>query len=252
MEAYKRRCIKRYQYCDLASAIFDGYLVYYIVRQVDITGRSKAMIEIFATWFRIVFVVKVLLHLLVVPVFVFTGSVSKICLTIIPYETESIMPIVLPDAKSSSSEIPTTPSARAVLTYKYTEKAKLLFQTFGLVCFTALLLTLDHYLHRLLDITLMAMWFCAVSSATQLHYVYFRDYSPCRESKQGESELLHPRIKCMWMLYTVTMIAGWSFGNYLALLDWDEPYIFFPNANFIGMCLGHLAAAILTPICSNV
>ncbi|GBE62692.1 peptide synthetase [Babesia ovata] len=38
MEDYKRRCIKRHQYCDLVSAILDGYIVYYIVRQVDITG----------------------------------------------------------------------------------------------------------------------------------------------------------------------------------------------------------------------
>ncbi|GIX61925.1 phosphatidylinositol-glycan biosynthesis class F protein [Babesia caballi] len=250
VRTYNNHCLKRYMWCDIASAITDVYLAYYIVRQVDITGRSKAMVVEFAFWFRTFFVLKIFLHAFVIPYFAFSGSVRKVHEYVLSVTCRNVMPMTLSDDNTKSDGIDSALEAKTILMYERAKKGKFLCFTFGVVCAAALLLTIDHEPYGLLDTTLMTLWFCVVSYVTLVHFVYFPEASffGIQEQPKAPTIFQHPRIGYLVASYTMLMVAGWYLGNYVSLLDWDEPYIFFPTPNFIGLCIGHLAASLSAAI----
>lgn len=243
--------MKLYQWCDLASATIDAYLAYRVVR-MDVSGCGQRMTHVFSAVFRLHLLLKLPLHLVILPFYSVGGSISNVRVLMSPNKTyEMLIPKEASDDNRSKDKLVRALHAKAMLLGNRKEKTNVFCKAFGLIFFTALLLTLDHHIYRILDITLMSLWVSVASFAALVHFIYFPN--KFTSGKQEAEEIIHhPRIGHLAVIYTILLVGGWTFGNYLALLDWNEPIIYFPNANYIGICFGHFIAAVFGTICISV
>lgn len=252
VEDYTLRAMKRYLWCDLASGILDAYLIFYMIRGVDLTGRSKEYIRIFAHLCRVYFLTKIPIHGILIPFYTFSVSLGKTrILSESTNKSESHLINEIPDYLKAVQPIQPV-SAKRLLMGKWEDKVSLFVKLLLVVYGTALLLVTDHGLHRMLDIALMSLWVVVGSFGVFIHFIYLPDSIALEDSSANKVDLQHPRLPSAICMYSALMLAGWALGNYISILDWDDPFMHFPNGNYIGLCIGHLAATVAVKININL
>ncbi|GFE52632.1 carbamoyl phosphate synthase small subunit, putative [Babesia ovis] len=191
------------------------------------------------------------IHLIIVPLLTFSGSLgSMIKALAMDSKDEVIASFSAAGNDGPNLDRTKINATRAKTVWKYMAwtKIKFLLNAFAMVTFTAFLLTLDNSPGVLMDLVLMSAYFTVICFATPVHFIYFPAGATFGQ-KPGDPEVIdYPSVPRLLVLHVLVMMIGWSIGNYVAMLDWDPPYMHFPNCNMLGLCAGHLLSGLLAVV----
>ncbi|EDO05166.2 putative integral membrane protein [Babesia bovis T2Bo] len=239
---YMVQCLKRYKWIGLVSALVDAFAVYYVLCRIDTTNYTVRFRLKLGNLSQMYLLFKVVLHMVVIPLYTFSGSFRSAWKTVTTrYNGEVI---------ASFKDMSQIDSIRAqiVFNYMWKDKVKFVLRAFAMVIFTVLLLTLNHHWYRLLSLFVMSIWFTVMCFVCTVQFIFFPDSARLGEPEGSQQPATHKAVANIVVIHTIGIITGWSLGNYLAVLDWREPYMFFPTCNIIGLCIGHVVSSIIVAL----
>lgn len=252
MEVYTRQCLKRYFCVDVLSALMEVAAIYYMVYVVDMRGKTAHLILLYRTCFRVAFTVKSLLHLFPITFYGLSGSFLKVGLLLRSRSVydASVQMKLSGDAKSN--KVLVALRAKKIMGTQVETKRRVFYSYFAFVYFSVLLLELEHKPKKILDLTIMTLYATVLTFGVFMPYVYMPDVITIANEEKDKEARQNSRLGLLVFFYCGLVLAGWMYGNYVSILDWDPAYMYFPNANYIGICLGHLGAAIVGTVIISV